>query len=163
MGVPGPPASLPLCYTSAAMAQPAYRRKEYLVDRGYQLQFATRLFAVVFAVAVISALICATLLWKYTRAHGRPSDIIFITSLVAIAATLLIELLLAIPLIFFLGVRQSHRLIGPMKRLKATLEAIGKGDFSQRITLRPGDALEDLGRAINRMAQHLERRFPKSS
>ena len=45
----------------------------------------------------------------------------------AVATTLLIELLLAIPIIFYLGIRQSHRIIGPMARLKDTFKAIGEG------------------------------------
>jgi nitrate/nitrite-specific signal transduction histidine kinase len=80
-----------------------------------------------------------------------------------VAITLLIELILAIPIMFFLGIRQSHRIVGPMNRLKATLEAIGRGDFSQRITLRQGDALEDLATSINQMAQGLQQQFQKSS
>ena len=48
-----------------------------------------------------------------------------------------------------------------MNRLKRMLEAIGQGDFSQRITLRKGDALEDLAAAINRMAESLQQHSPR--
>jgi methyl-accepting chemotaxis protein len=135
---------------------PKYIRRQYLVDRPYQLRFVTRLFMVILAVAVTSSLIASTLLWNqlYQPEIGSTS---LITGLVAVAVTLLVELLLAIPLIFMLGIRQSHRIVGPMKRMERALEAIGRGDFSQRIILRQGDVLSDLAKSINKMAESLEK------
>ena len=89
------------------------------------------------------------------------SHVMLIACLISVAVTLLFELLLAFPIVFYIGVRQSHRIVGPMNRLKQMLEAIGQGDFSQRITLRKGDALEDLAAAINRMAESLQLRSPR--
>ena len=139
-----------------------YKRKQYLVDRGYQLRFVTRVFMAVLAVAVVSSLVSTTLLWLNMYRADLESQTPLIASLIAVATTLLIELLLAIPIVFFLGIRQSHRIVGPMNRLKRTLEAIGTGDFSQRITLRQGDALEDLAKSINQMVESLAQRFPRS-
>ena len=140
-----------------------YRRKQYLVDRNYQLRFVTRLFMVVLAVAVVSSLISTFLLYANMYRPDLESYTPLIASFIAVATTLLIELLLTIPLVFFLGIRQSHRIVGPMNRIKRTLEAIGTGDFSQRITLRQGDALEDLAKSINQMAEALQRRFSRPS
>jgi methyl-accepting chemotaxis protein len=139
-------------------AQLPYKRTQYLVDRAYQLRFVTRLFMVVLAVAVASSLIASTLLWQQLYQPELGSNSALVTGLVAVSATLLVELLLAIPLVFILGIRQSHRIVGPMKRIKLALEAIGRGDYSQRITLRQGDALEDLAGAINQMADALQTR-----
>ena len=148
-------------YTVAAMSpQPSYKRTQYLVDRPYQLRFVTRLFMVVLAIAVASSLIASTLLWRQLYRPELGSNDLLITGLVAVAVTLLVELLLAIPLIFMLGIRQSHRIVGPMKRITLALEAIGRGDFSQRITLRQGDALEELAEAINKMAEALRQHRP---
>ena len=145
------------------MANPEqpYKRKQYLVDRGYQLTFVTRVFMVVLAVAVISSLISTALLYTNMYRPDLPQQTL-ISSLIAVATTLLIELLLAIPIVFFLGIRQSHRVVGPVNRLKRMFEAIGTGDFSQRIILRQGDALEDLAKSVNQMADALQKRFPRS-
>ena len=138
-----------------------YKRKQYLVDRAYQLRFVTRLFLIILLVATASALVSSILVWRNTYTPGQTSQEVFIVALVAIASTLLVELLLAIPLIFVLGIRQSHRIVGPMNRIKQALAAIGQGDFSKRITLRQGDALEDLANAINQMTERLQQRFPR--
>ena len=136
----------------------AYTRTKYLVDRAYQLRFVTRLFMVVLAVAVASSLIASTLLWRQLYQPELGSSATLVTGLVAVATTLLVELLIAIPLVFLLGIRQSHRIVGPMKRIQKSLEAIGQGDFSQRLVLREGDVLTDLAASINRMAEALQQR-----
>ncbi len=138
--------------------QPTYKRTQYFVDRAYQFRFVTHLFMVVLAVAVASSLIASTLLWRQLYEPELGSTSALVTGLVAVAAMLLVELLLAIPLIFILGIRQSHRIVGPMKRIQKALEAIGRGDYSQRVTLRQGDVLQDLAASINQMAETLERR-----
>ena len=144
-------------------AEPPYKRKQYLVDPAYQLRFVSRVFLVVLAVAVVSSIVSTVLIWKNMYRTDLESQTPLIASLIAVATTLLIELLLAIPIVFFLGIRQSHRVVGPMNRLKRMLEAIGTGDFSQRISLRQGDALEDLAKSINQMAENLQRRFGRPS
>ncbi len=145
------------------MSTPQFqKRRQYLVDRDYQLRFVTRIFTIVLAIAVLSSLLSSALLWLNTYRVNPESSIYLIASLAAVAITLLIELLVAIPIVLYVGIRQSHRVVGPMSRLKHTLEAIGRGDFSQRITLRQGDVLEDLATAINQMAESLQQRFPRT-
>jgi len=137
-----------------------YRRKQYLVDRGYQLRFVTRVFIVVLIVAIISSLISTGLLWTNIYRPDLEQQATLIAALIAVATTLLVELLIAIPLVYFLGIRQSHRVVGPINRMKRVLEAIGAGDFSQRIAVRRGDALEEVAKTINQMADSLHQRFP---
>jgi len=145
------------------LSEQGFKRKQYLVDRTYQLQFVSRVFMVVLAVAVISLVVSSALLWSHLYRPDMTAQTPLIASLLAIATMMLVELLVAIPLVFFLSLRQSHRIVGPMSRIKRTLQAIGSGDFSQRITLRKGDALEDLAKEINQMAQELHRRVSGSS
>ena len=140
------------------MSTTTYKRTQYLVDRRYQLRFVTRLFMVVLAVASASTLLSAYLLWRNMYVPGEGLQTSFIAALIAVCTTLLVELLLAIPLIFYVGIRQTHRVVGSIKRMERMLDAIGKGDFSQRITLRKGDALEDIAEAIKRMAERLQKR-----
>ena len=138
-----------------------YKRTQQLIDTRFQLRFVTRLFMVVLAIAASSSLISSVLLWRHMYMPDQGAQITLIVSLIAVATTLLVELLLAIPIIFYLGIKQSHRIVGPMNRIKQTLEAIGNGDFSQRITIRKDDVLFDVVEAINRMAQGLEQRFSR--
>ena len=142
--------------------QETFVRKQYLVDRSYQLRFVACLLIVIFMIAMGSSLIASAILWKSMYSADLEQQAHIVSGLVGISMTLLIELLLSIPILYYLGIRQTHRVVGPLKRLTKTLEAIGQGDFSQRISLRKGDVLEDLAQTINQMADTLQKRFPPS-
>lgn len=140
------------------MTTQKFRRRIYLVDRQYQMRFITRLALMVFAVAGGSSLIAMAILWNAMEHPELSGHTYVAAAFVGIGLTLLIELLIALPIAYHLGMRQSHKVVGPLERLTRTLDAIGNGDFAQRITLRPGDVLEDLAKAINRMAENLQKR-----
>ena len=142
--------------------QETFVRKQYLVDRSYQLRFVARLLVVIFMIAMGSSLIASAILWKSMYSADLEQQAHIVSGLVGISMTLLIELLLSISILYYLGIRQTHRVVGPLKRLTKTLEAIGQGDFTQRINLRKGDVLEDLAQTINQMADTLQKRFPPS-
>jgi nitrate/nitrite-specific signal transduction histidine kinase len=133
-----------------------------LVDRPYQLRFVTRLFLVLLAIAISSSLIAMAILWTNMYQPDIERQVHIISAFIGVAATLLIELLIAIPIVYYLGIRQSHQVVGPLKRMDRALETIGSGDFSPRLVLREGDVLEGLANSINRMAENLQKRYPKS-
>lgn len=139
----------------------SFHRRRYLVNRPYQLQFVSRVIFVM-TVALASSLIALAFLWKVLYRPGLERQSYLIAACIGVAVTLLIQLLISIPIIYYLGIRQSHQIIGPVPRIAKALEAIGAGDFSQRVDLRPGDALRDLAKAINRMADSLQKRSSKS-
>jgi len=135
-------------------------RRQYVVDRAYQYRFVGRMFIGIMMVAVVGSLISSTLLLTNLDATEAPTSIA--VSRIAVAVTLLFQVMAGGATIYYVGIRQSHRIVGPMIRVKRALEAIGAGDFSQRIVLRKGDALPDLADAINKMAESLQQRFPRS-
>ena len=137
-------------------------RKQYLVDRSYQLRFVARLLVVIFMIAMSSSLIASVILWKSMYSTDLDQQAHIVSGLVGIAMTLLIELLLAIPILYYLGIRQTHRVVGPLKRMMRSIELMGQGDLSQRLVLRKGDVLEELAQTINRMAGSLQKKFPSS-
>ena len=128
-----------------------------MVLRAYQLRLVGRLFLIMLAIMVVSAGF-AGLLLRQIYSTGQGVQPWLVVGLIAVAVTVITELLLAVPLIAFLGIRTSHRLVGAIDRMKQTLGAIGQGDFSQRITIRRGDALEEVAQSVNQMAEDLEQR-----
>ena len=141
---------------------PAYQgkaRKQWFVERAHQTRFMMGLFLTVLVLVTISSSIVVLFFRNMITFLGQDSPAMWIPMiLISSALLLIIELVLAVPVIYVLGVRQSHHIFGPMKRLQRTLEAIGNGDFSKRVTLRPRDDLQELAVSINTMAEHLERR-----
>ena len=135
-------------------------RQQQVTDRSYQLRFAGRALLLVFALVVVSLIIPSFMMWKMHE-PGLASKSTFLGSFLTIVAIVFMELVVALPVVYFLSIQQSHRIVGPINRIIRTLEAIGKRDFSQRITLRESDVLEQVATAINQMAENLKQRSPR--
>jgi methyl-accepting chemotaxis protein len=142
--------------------QAEFTRRQYIVDWSYQIKFAMRLFMAVLAVAIATFVVAGVRLWTVMDSPELLDQVDVIEPLSAVSIALGFEVLISIPIILFFGIRQSHKVVGPMGRIKRTLETIGDGDFSPRIKLRDGDVLGELAQDINRMAEKLEGRFGKT-
>ncbi len=145
-----------------ADSKPYRRRWLPLVDMSFQLRFVTRMLMIICGVALISSIVATGILWKNMYRPELEQQSHIVSALIGVSVILLIELLISIPIVYFLGIRQSHQIVGPLKRISRTLEAVGLGDFSQRLILRQGDVLEDLAKAINQMSENLQKRYPSS-
>jgi methyl-accepting chemotaxis protein len=150
-------------YRLTQMPTSPHQRRQYLVDRTYQLRVARQLLTVLFLIVVGSSLVTSVLMGMSLNQPELGSNAPLIAAAIAVFVMLSIQVLVGSAIVWVVSIRQSHRVVGPMARIKRTLEAIGNGDFSQRLTLRKGDVLQDLAEDINQMAQRLEQRFPRSS
>ena len=128
------------------------------IDRVYHARFIRRLFLTICAVVVTGSLLAMLLLWSLFYRTGSSNQHVLIASLIGVAVSVLIELLIAVPLVYSLGTRQSRQVVGPLRRITRALGAIGSGDFSQRVTIRQNDVLEPVATSINRMAERLQKR-----
>ena len=152
------PAPQGFCYTTRVMAQPPRGRKRVLVNRAYQIPFASRMVLITFVVAAVSYLIAMAILWRHLYQSELQARYYVVAGLTGAAITLLVELIVMIPVLYYFGLRQSHRVVGPMRRMVHAIDALGEGDYSRRLNLRTGDVLEELARAINRLAETLGKR-----
>lgn len=69
-------------------------------------------------------------------------------------------LIFGLPVIFLIllgaGMLISHRLTGPIERLKKEMDDIIKGDYSKRILLRKDDDLKPVADSINKLLEKLK-------
>jgi len=56
-----------------------------------------------------------------------------------------------------LGLLLTWQMTGPLRRLTAAAQGIAGGDLSQRVAIKSGDEIGELGRAFNEMAESLSR------
>ncbi|MCK4941329.1 HAMP domain-containing protein, partial [candidate division WOR-3 bacterium] len=64
--------------------------------------------------------------------------------------------ILAIIVIFI-----SHRIAGPLYRLKMFMEKVENGDYSVKLNFRSNDAIHDVADSFNRMVQGIRQNFEK--
>jgi signal transduction histidine kinase len=58
---------------------------------------------------------------------------------------------------FWVGIRLSHKIAGPLVQVQRVLEFALKGEYETRIKLRSGDFLHEFGDNINSLLDKLER------
>lgn len=140
------------------MPQPAHRRRHYLVNPPLQYQFiGVMLF--VLLILTLGALGSVYLaLWLTLKTFGLMEDPVAVSQLTTVGLVITLELLLIAPVVFWIGLRLTHRVAGPLIRITNTLQQLAAGDYSIRIKLRKGDSLTEVADAINVLAEALQSR-----
>lgn len=70
---------------------------------------------------------------------------------------MLLFTILAISIALFLGWLVGKKILGPLERLTAGANKIGKGSFNEKIDIHSGDELEELGHSFESMEKDLEK------
>jgi HAMP domain-containing protein len=95
----------------------------------------------------------------FTMEHGRgPTGMdLFVASLRPLIVILpVVFAVLAIIVVFI-----SHRIAGPLYRLKMYMEKVENGDYSVKLNFRKNDAIHDIAESFNRMVQGIRDNFEK--
>lgn len=141
------------------MEKTFYRRRRYLIKKGFQLKYVGVILGVMFLGAVISGYSIyynAWLLLGEKLANVYPQG-----RLMHIFRS--VNIRLAVNLFFVsifcasVGIFISHRIAGPIYRIKKFLDDVTNGDYSQRLKLRKHDELKDVAEAMNKLVDKLER------
>ena len=93
----------------------------------------------------------------FTMEHGRgPTGMeLFVASIKPLIIILpVVFAVLAIIVIFI-----SHRIAGPLYRLKMYMEKVENGDYSVTLNFRKNDAIHDIAESFNRMLQGIRENF----
>ena len=125
------------------------RRRQYLVNTQFQFKILIRILLIIGIVAVVTALnITVAAMYTISRTYSPEyaKDTLFNTVgyiwsnyRAHLAAILAVDLVVAIALSLFL----SHRLAGPILRLRDGLHRLADGDLTARFLVRKGDILAD--------------------
>ena len=139
------------------------RRKNYFVDRSFQLRFARFVIGFVFFSSVLTGLtIFGTtfLLMGEKLASVYPQGRL-VPIFQSVYLWAFVSLLAVMPVIFWGSIVFSHRIAGPLPKIYKALANIGQGNFDVKLTLRQHDELRDLADVINQMAKDLRGREAK--
>jgi len=73
-------------------------------------------------------------------------------------------LITVVPIIFIIlaliVIYISHRIAGPLNRLKQAMQKVGQGDFSSKLKFRKYDEIHDVADTFNAMVDELAKKFP---
>ena len=130
------------------------RRRHYFIDTRFQLNHIAS-FAVFAAVValIVGGVVAYLFLFelpktKVEQGFWGPTFL----------SNLLWAILAVIVLACLRSVFVSHKIVGPMYRLKQIMGAVGEGDLTHRVRFRTRDRLKDVGEACDQMITRLRKR-----
>lgn len=123
-------------------ASKPHRRKIMMIDPKFQWRYLRRILTLMFAIVVVSvffALVVHNLM--LTTIAGPYWTNMFICVLVMCA--------IFIGALVWIGVRISHRMAGPLYRIRVTLLEIASGNLPQQCRVRQGDEHVEVAEALS--------------
>jgi nitrogen fixation/metabolism regulation signal transduction histidine kinase len=125
------------------------QRSKVWVDE-FQTRLLRRLciYLAVYLVGLVNFLFIARLLTE-----GRGDPLQQFTAVLVDHAPVLLSLLILLPVIAFDALRFSHRLVGPLFRLRSVLHDLAQGQAVRRVKLRQADFLHDMADELNQFLE----------
>jgi nitrogen fixation/metabolism regulation signal transduction histidine kinase len=139
------------------MAQ--YRRSIFLINRPFQLRFALYVCSWLFALSLVYPLIIESLFEFFIRNAALDPMGPALSKIQSTRGEMLwllgfLQLLLLL-VTFAISVFLSHRIAGPLYKLRKAFEEAKNGNLRQELAFRKTDHFQDLARDFNAMTQGL--------
>jgi sensor histidine kinase YesM len=141
-----------------------YKRSKILINKKFQLKFAFFVCSWIFALSMIYPLIIYNLFeyfFQFLQTHQNISAAP-VDQIKEIQSQLLLLLgiiqLLFLLITFLLSLFLSHRIAGPLYKLKKSMEEFAKGNLDQKITFRKNDHFVELQDTFNDMVNSVNAR-----
>jgi len=134
------------------------RRRRYIVKKEFQLRYVGLILAIVLVSALISGYTIYYNSWvllgdKLANVYPQGRLVHMLRS---VTGKLALNMALVAILCAGIGVIASHRIAGPIDKMKRFIDDVAKGDYSRRLRLRKKDELKDLAESLNRLVDRLE-------
>lgn len=140
--------------------QKKFKRTHYIVDKGIQYRYTGFLLfyiSIFFLIAVVIVYFSGwrELIQKMANVYPQAR---LVAILNVVYVRLLIEFLLFLPIVVISAILASHKIAGPLVRIKRALRQLRDGDYNLVVTLRKNDQLKDVAEDINKLAESLRKR-----
>ena len=140
---------------TAVKATQYKRRRNFFVDRKFQMQFIIKFCVIV----VVTVLFVLTALYFLTK---KATTVSFVNSRVVVQGTadflfpILVQTIIIAAIMVsiataFIIIFITHRIAGPVYRFKKVIANLGTGNFAGECKIRRKDDLQELASAINEM------------
>src|SRR5262245_23833505 len=133
----------------------SYRRSIFLVNRSFQLRFSLYVCAWLFALSFIYPLVVKSLFDYFIRyaaldPSGPPLEAIQHTRNDVLMLLVLFQLIF-LGITFMMSLFMSHRIAGPLYKLRTFFEEAAKGVYRPELSFREKDHFHELAQDYNEM------------
>jgi len=140
-----------------------YQRSNYYIDKSFQTKFILKFCSLL---AFGSALTVALIYWlaRHSTTVGIANGRVAVHTtaeylLPLLLQTVFIELVIVSLAAIAMMLLVSHKIAGPLHRLKIMLGLLGEGDFSSSMRLREGDQLKQVAVTYNETVEKINGRI----
>ncbi len=144
-----------------------HRRSIYLINWKFQLRFSFFVCSWLFALSVVYPIIIYNLFSYFIRYAARDPNGPPLLALHQIQDKvfwiLILFQVIFLVVTFLISVFVSHRIAGPLYKLRKFFEKAKSGDFSEELHFRKNDHFQELAADYNSMARELKTRLSKTS
>ncbi len=139
------------------------QRRQYISHKKFQFRLLGTMLIMVLLATLVTTVINHYFLLSsivdFTMEYGRgPTGMELLVASVK-------PLVIIVPVVFvvlaIIVVFISHRIAGPLYRLKQYMEKIENGDYSVTLKFRRNDAIHDVADSFNRMVEGIRHKFEK--
>lgn len=142
------------------MQERKYKRLHYVVDKNIQYRFVHLVLLYMLAFFFLAVSIIYFSGWRHLvqkLANVYPQAML-IGILNTVYMRLWMAFLLLMPLAVISAILVSHKIAGPLVRIKRALRQLASGDYNFVVKLREHDQLKDVAEEINKLAETLKKK-----
>lgn len=137
-----------------------YKRARFIINKKFQFKFAFFVCSWIFALSMIYPIIIYNVFEYFLRLFETGQNLSLTAEKVKVIENQVLVVLGVLQLLFLittfmLSIFLSHRIAGPLYKLRRAMEDLGHGNFDQHITFRKNDHFMELQDSFNDMVQHL--------
>jgi signal transduction histidine kinase len=144
------------------MVQSAYKRRNYFIDKAFQTNFIVKFSLVVILASMsIGGMVYSlfqdstTVVIQNTKVLVKPTSDFILPGMVDI---LLFVTVVSALVVSVLSIITSHRISGPLFRLKKEIELVQQGIMGRSFNLRAKDQMQDLAKSLSEMSNVLKQK-----
>ncbi len=143
-----------------------YKRRIFLIDKPFQLRFSIYTVTWVAALGIAYPLIIQNMVDALIKVMRVTVDGPGLTQLLElkkqVTQQLIISQIGAVIVIFVISIFVSHRIAGPIYKMRKFFSDLAKGDFSQSLHFRKTDYFQNLAQDYNSMVSGLRAHYTKN-
>lgn len=137
------------------MASNNQPRRQWIVNPRFQLQFAVVLVLLHINVGFLYQVALHYRMRSLAQNAGSLDAFLDIEPWASIWPAMAAAALVSGVIVFFVGIRYSNQIVGPLPRVAKALQDLSLGKRPERLTFRPGDVLEDLAFQVNAVSDKM--------
>lgn len=139
------------------------KRRQYFIDSSFQSKFIVKFCAIVIVASLAIGAIITILSKDFTTVTIENTRVMVKTAseqmLPIIIVTVIIVNVFAAIAVIFLTLFTSHKIAGPLYRIKKEIDLLKKGNLHPNFRIRKGDQLQDLAGSLLDMSDSLRDKY----